>query len=70
MLLEVYNDTFLEENEKENIVSLFKKQVEEKPDAIAVVNEGRVLTYKELDEQSNQLANYLITECGVEEESF
>ncbi|GAA3649397.1 non-ribosomal peptide synthase/polyketide synthase [Flavivirga jejuensis] len=70
ILLEDYNDTIIKEDEEENVVSLFKKQVEKKPNATAIVHEGKVLTYQELDEQSNQLANYLITECGVEEENF
>ena len=38
---------------------LFDKRVEESPDKIAVFAEGETLTYKELQQQANQLAHYL-----------
>ena len=43
---------------------LFEEQVEQSPDAVAVVFEDQQLTYRELNERSNQLAHYLI-EQGV-----
>lgn len=39
--------------------SLFDRQADLTPDAPAVVFEGGLLTYKDLDEQANQLANHL-----------
>ena len=42
------------------IHQLFEMQVEKAPEAVAVVHEGQQLTYFELDQKSNQLANYLI----------
>jgi non-ribosomal peptide synthetase component F len=42
------------------IHALFEEQVEKTPDDIAVVYENTRLTYKELNERSNQLAAYLI----------
>jgi amino acid adenylation domain-containing protein len=51
------------------IVDLFTAQAKETPDAIAVVFEEKKLTYKELDERSNQLAHYL-REQGVEPDSL
>ena len=49
------------------IADLFVKQVQKTPNAIAVVYEAETLTYKELDEKSNQLARYLQSEGVVNE---
>ena len=38
---------------------LFEAQVERTPDAVAVSFEGQQLTYRELNQQANQLAHYL-----------
>lgn len=43
---------------------LFEKQVKKTPDNIAVEYEGKTLTYKQLDDKSNQFAHFLI-EKGV-----
>jgi amino acid adenylation domain-containing protein len=43
----------------ETIVSQFEKQVDTTPNHIAVLYEGTLLTYTELDQQANQLAAYL-----------
>jgi amino acid adenylation domain-containing protein len=51
------------------IVDLFSAQVLKAPDHIAAVFEGKKLSYLELDNQSNQLANYLISR-GVKSESL
>ena len=47
------------------IHQLFEERVEIEPDAIALVFEQQQLTYQELNNRSNQLANYLI-ELGVQ----
>jgi amino acid adenylation domain-containing protein len=41
------------------IFQLFEQQAEQAPDAIAVVFGNRKITYKELEQRSNQLAHYL-----------
>jgi myxalamid-type nonribosomal peptide synthetase MxaA len=41
------------------IHELFETQVEQTPDAIAVVFEGQQLTYRELNDKANQLAHHL-----------
>ncbi|WP_299135409.1 non-ribosomal peptide synthetase/type I polyketide synthase [uncultured Tenacibaculum sp.] len=61
-LLNVFNSTNLEYDKNESLVSIFKKNVKKFPDRIAVSYEGKSLTYKELDERSNKVANYLILE--------
>jgi len=43
------------------IIDLFEEQVYKTPGQIAVVFEGLSLTYQELDEQANQVANYLLS---------
>jgi amino acid adenylation domain-containing protein/non-ribosomal peptide synthase protein (TIGR01720 family) len=50
--------------QQETIVTLFEQQATSLPASIAVVFENEQLTYRELDERSNQLASYL-RNCGV-----
>ncbi|KAA9353449.1 polyketide synthase [Larkinella humicola] len=51
------------------VVALFAEQVRKSPDRIAVQFEDRQLSYRELDETSNQLAGFL-RKKGVQEESL
>jgi amino acid adenylation domain-containing protein len=51
------------------IHELFQEQVERTPDSVAVVHEDQELTYRELDNRSNQLAHYL-RELGVGPETL
>ena len=54
-----FNNTVTKYPENNNILDLFEEQVEKKPNNVAVVFEGKKLTYKELNEKSNSLAYYL-----------
>ncbi len=63
-LLIDWNDTVAEYPKDKCIHKLFEKQVKKNPDATAIVYEDKHLTYRELNERSNQLANYL-RKCGV-----
>src|SRR5262245_41796167 len=47
----------------------FRQQAEKRPDSIAVVYEGELLTYRELDERTNRLAEYLQS-VGVKSDTF
>ncbi len=67
-LLESFNKTVVYPKE-ETIISCFQKQVNKSPEDIAIVFENESLTYRELNEQSNQLAHYL-KECGIEKEEL
>ncbi len=64
-LLVDFNDTDKDFSKKETLVSLFEKQASKTPDKIAVVYEGRTLSYKDVDEKSNQLAHYLKNNCHI-----
>src|SRR5690606_38118843 len=65
-LLSTFNDTFFSYPKDKTMVSLFEDQVVRTPDAVAVVFEGVELTYRELNEQSNQLAHYLREQYVIE----
>jgi hypothetical protein len=54
-----WNNTHKPFPENATVHQLFEAQVERTPDSVALVFEGRSLTYKELDAKANQLANYL-----------
>jgi amino acid adenylation domain-containing protein/non-ribosomal peptide synthase protein (TIGR01720 family) len=60
-----FNSTEVLYPDQETIVSLFQKQVGKNPDQAAVLFEDEGLTFKQLDELSNQIAHYLINQ-GIE----
>jgi amino acid adenylation domain-containing protein/non-ribosomal peptide synthase protein (TIGR01720 family) len=58
-LLYEWNDTATEYSEQLCVLQLFERQVEQTPEAIAVVFKDQQLTYQELNQRANQLAHYL-----------
>ena len=58
-LLVEFNNTEVDYPKDKTIIDLFEEQVKKTPNNIAVVFEETELTYEELNEKSNQLANYL-----------
>ncbi|MCW3106371.1 MAG: Nonribosomal peptide synthetase, partial [Segetibacter sp.] len=64
-LLVEFNNTSLEYPKERSVIELFEEQVNLISQKVAVVFGEKELTYKELDDRSNQLANYL-QEKGVE----
>jgi len=58
-LLVEFNDTQAAYAKDKSIVDLFEVQAAETPNATAIVFEEAQLTYKELNERSNQVARYL-----------
>ncbi|WP_459209685.1 amino acid adenylation domain-containing protein [Aquimarina rhabdastrellae] len=69
LVTETFNQTYLELPQDTTVLDIFKKQVDQNPLAIAVIHEEIQLTYKELDEKSNQLAHYLLQQ-GVQAEDL
>ena len=68
-LLQTYNDTAVDYPRDKSITDLFEEQAQQTPEATAVLFEEEVLTYKELNERSNQLASYLRSK-GVSAETL
>ncbi|HED34639.1 MAG TPA: amino acid adenylation domain-containing protein [Gammaproteobacteria bacterium] len=64
-LVEQWNQTDREYNAPSSIHGLFEARVSEFGDKVAVICEDQKITYKELSDQSNQFANYLIDQ-GIE----
>ncbi len=58
-LLVEWNDTKSDYPEHTCVHQLFESQVEQQPEAVAVVFEGETLTYQELNRRANQLAHTL-----------
>lgn len=69
LLLNQFNDIIEDYPQDKNLIDLFEEQVIKTPEAIATVYEDEILTYRQLNEQSNQLANYLISK-GVSKETL
>ena len=58
-ILYEFNSTKVDYPRNKTIVDLFEEQVEKTPNNIAIIFENQQLTYKELNEKANQLANFL-----------
>ena len=56
-----FNDTDFDYDKNETLVNIFEKTVKANANKTAYIFKGQTLTYKELDEKSNILANYLIS---------
>uniref|UniRef100_UPI001F57A976 condensation domain-containing protein n=1 Tax=Bacillus cereus group sp. BfR-BA-01441 TaxID=2920348 RepID=UPI001F57A976 len=56
LLLHDFNQTQHDNHNNTLLHELFEKQVERIPDKVALQFAGRTMTYKELNEQANQLA--------------
>ncbi|CAA7196064.1 non-ribosomal peptide synthetase [Chryseobacterium potabilaquae] len=59
-LLHDWNSTMAEYDTTVTLHELFERQVDKTPDHIALVYEDVKLSYRELNERSNQLAHYLL----------
>ncbi|MCH6234725.1 non-ribosomal peptide synthetase [Cognataquiflexum rubidum] len=66
-ILDSFNKLHKPIPENTTILDLFKSQVIKSPDSIAVVFEGKKLSYSDLDKKSDQLSNYLIFK-GIQNE--
>ena len=52
-----FNNTVMEYPRQKTVIDLLEEQVAKTPDNIAVIFENKQLTYRELNEKANQLAN-------------
>ncbi|MCK6076527.1 non-ribosomal peptide synthetase [Paenibacillus silvae] len=68
-LLFDFNDTRVDYPQHQSMHQLFEEQVERTPDHPAVIFENRLLTYRELNQQSNRLARTL-QDKGVQTGQF
>ncbi|AMP99731.1 Nonribosomal peptide synthetase [Pedobacter cryoconitis] len=64
-LLNEVNQSFANYPQSTNIIELFEQQVLKTPDKIAVIFENITLTYSELNDHANKLANYLLTNHAI-----
>ncbi|WP_413788838.1 non-ribosomal peptide synthetase, partial [Ascidiimonas meishanensis] len=69
-LLERFNDTTIEYATEETFLDVFSRQVTLTPDALAVKYQNHSLSYRELDERSNQLAHYLLSTYALQPEDL
>ena len=69
LILTSFNDMTVDYPKNKTVVELFEEQVKKTPNHIAITFQGRQLTYKELNEKSNQLA-YLLGSKGIGRESL
>lgn len=60
-LLDSFNNTELEYDSNETVVSLFRKQVELNPSAVALFFKEKKYTYGQIDKISNRIANHIIS---------
>lgn len=68
-LITDFNNTKTNYSKSKTIIQLFQEQVLKNPERIAVCHKNRSLTYRELNQRSNQLARYLI-KIGVQKEDI
>ena len=68
-LLVEFNSTQVDYPKDKSVVDIFEERVQKSPDAIAAVFEGQQLSYRALNERSNQLAHYLQSK-GVKEDTL
>jgi amino acid adenylation domain-containing protein len=66
--LDSFNQTDVEYDDTQTIVSLFSRQVKKTPENIAVVFKDKRYTYKEVDEISDRIASYVASKgLGAED---
>ena len=67
-VLDSFNQTDVEYDDTQTIVSLFRRQAKETPDSVAVVYQDKRYTYKEVDEMSDRIAGYISSKgLGLED---
>ncbi|WP_427161138.1 amino acid adenylation domain-containing protein [Aliinostoc sp. HNIBRCY26] len=68
--LQNWNQTQTEYPQDKTLVDLFEQQVTKNPDNLAVVFESQSLTYQQLNEKAEQLADYLIEKYQIQPDTL
>ncbi|WP_294328174.1 condensation domain-containing protein, partial [uncultured Chryseobacterium sp.] len=63
-LLTSFNNTRTDYPKDKTIIQLFEEQVEKRPDNVAVWDSKTKITYRELKEKSDKVAQYLVSSLG------
>lgn len=69
-LLVTFNDTKTAYPQDKTLVDLFAAQVKKTPNAVAIRGKEKIISYTELDEISNQLANCLIQNYAIKSDDL
>ena len=69
LILKEWNHTEEDYGDIGNWTQLFERQAAETPDSVAAISGNHSISYRELDENANRLAHYLL-DCGVGSESI
>ncbi|MCV9927842.1 amino acid adenylation domain-containing protein [Flavobacterium sp. LS1R49] len=64
-LLRTFNNTDSVFDTDKTVIDHFLSQVKKTPQKLAVIEDDKTLSYAQLDELSNRLANYLIENCKI-----
>ena len=59
-ILNEFNNTDTQYDEKASIIKYFEEQVVKEPNKIALISNGHKMTYEELNQKANTLAKYII----------
>lgn len=70
LLLRDFNNNYLQYPKEKTITYLFEQKAKEIPDKIALIFGNSKLTYKQLNDKANQLANFLKKEKQIKNNSF
>ncbi|AUT02776.1 non-ribosomal peptide synthetase [Nostoc sp. CENA543] len=68
--LQIWNQTQTEYPQDKTLVDLFEEQVAKNPDNLAVVFESESLTYQQLNQKAEQLADYLIENYQIQPDTL
>ncbi|WP_108867379.1 non-ribosomal peptide synthetase [Aquimarina aquimarini] len=60
-ILQDFNKSERAYPKEETVLDMLAKQAKNQPDQVALIYEDQKISYRELEEQSNQIANYLIS---------
>ncbi len=69
-IIQTWNNTDTDFPQNKTIQEIFEEQAKNMPDNVAIVYEEANLTYKELNEKANQLANYIKEKHNIQPDTL